>query len=88
MLNASQYTIWLRESQSGGVREKLKVQIPGGDKPNSMFFDERVPRIRDDGGNIIPWMTRGGYQVYVTQRSVVIEGTWRGECFLEIEVIK
>jgi hypothetical protein len=84
--NASQYTIWLEETQLS--RTRLRIWIPGGDKPNSMHFEGRKPRIRDQQGAIIPWMTQGGYEVYCTQRLLTVEGTWRGDCTLEIETIR
>lgn len=83
--NASQYTIWLEETQLSTTR--LRIWIPGGDKPNSMHFEGRVPRIRDQQGAVIPWMTRDGHEVYCTERSVRVEGTWQGDCTLKIATI-
>ncbi|MEI8133273.1 MAG: zinc ribbon domain-containing protein, partial [Leptolinea sp.] len=48
-LNGFQYSIWLRDNQIKG--NTLNLSIPGGDRPNSMYFDiEKTARINDSFG--------------------------------------
>jgi hypothetical protein len=66
----------------------MTVKIPGGRTSNSMHFAYGKPNIKDNQGQIIPWMKRGTQEIYVTDRLVTVRGTWLGECALEIEIIE
>ena len=85
-LSSSQHSIWLEAGQLSDVR--MTVKIRAGKEPNSMHFAYGAPRIKDNGGNIIPWMTSGGREIYVTNRPVIVRGIWRGECTVNIETIE
>ena len=85
-LNASSYSIWLEASQLSDIR--MTVRIPGGRTSNSMYFAYGKPNIKDNQGQIIPWIKRGTREIYVTDRLVTVRGTWLGECSLEIEIIE
>jgi hypothetical protein len=84
--NASSYSIWLRATQFGDAR--MTVKVLGGDKSNSMYFASGKPHIKDNRGRIIPWVSQGGREIYITNRSVTVRGTWLGECSVEIKVIE
>ncbi len=89
-LNANQYEIWLTESPYLGYDAvKLDVLIPGGNKSNSMFFDEQgVPRIKNNSGEILNWQQENGYDVYKTYQQLIVTGIWQGKCPLKIDKIE
>jgi hypothetical protein len=66
----------------------MTVKIPGGNKNNSMYFVDAKPQIKDNRGQILPWITRGEQVIYVTNSSVTIRGTWLGECSVKLEKIE
>ena len=84
--SASFYKIWLEASQMSETRMNVRIKVGRGD--SSMYFDGRTPRITDHHGQVIPWITRNGYDVYVTNRLVTVRGTWLESCYLEIETIE
>lgn len=72
--DSATYSIWLQDSQWS--KNRLNVDIPGGQKrPNTMYF-ERGPRIQDDRGNVLSWIKQGDSEVYITEQRVRIKGTW------------
>jgi len=84
--NASFYRIWLEAGQLSDVR--MDVRINGGRGKNSMYFSYGKPNIKDNQRQIIPWLTRGSQEIYVTNRLVTIRGTWLEKCYVKIEVIE
>jgi len=85
-LNASFYRIWLEASQLSDVR--MDVRINGGRGSSSMYFSYGKPNITDNQGQVIPWLTRGTQEIYVTSRLVTIRGTWLEDCYVKIEVVE
>jgi hypothetical protein len=84
--NAAFYRIWLEESQLSDVR--MDVRINGGRGSNSMYFPYGKPSIKDNQGQVIPWLTSGSQEIYVTNRRVTIRGTWLEACYVKIDAIE
>jgi hypothetical protein len=89
-LNADQYEIWLTNSPYlDDDKVRLDVLIPGGNKPNSMFFDDqKVPRIINNTGEILNWQKQNGYDVYKTYQQLTVTGIWQGKCPFKIDKIE
>jgi hypothetical protein len=83
--NDTYHSIRLCTTQSCDV--KLTLYVHSGSGPNQMYFDGRTPRIKDRYGNILAWINRQGVEVYITQRSVLIEGIVIGDCRIRALVI-
>jgi len=66
----------------------MDVRIRGRRTSNGMYFAYGKPNIKDNQGQIIPWMKRGTQEIYVTDRLVTVRGTWLEACSLEIEIIE
>jgi hypothetical protein len=69
------------------------VWIPNRNRRNGMYFDDGKPIIKDDQGNIIPWMIKGGREVYTSARPITIIGTFTYKanniyCHINVEIIK
>ena len=41
-----------------------------------MYFEDRIPKIKNQYGNVVPWFTQGGVTIYWTARKVTITGTY------------
>jgi hypothetical protein len=93
-LKEDHYHIWITKSPFiGDDQVRLDVIIPGGNKPNSMFFDSHnTPRIVDSEGTILGWKTQPGkygpVEVYKSYMYIIITGTWMGKCPFVIEKIE
>ena len=83
--NDTYHSIRLCTTQSCDV--KLTLYVHSGSGPNQMYFDGRTPRIKDRYGNILAWINRQGVEVYITQRSVLIEGIVIGDCRIRALII-
>jgi len=73
-LDASSYIIALYFEKTGS--DRIMVKIQGGNKSDSMYFQNKTPNIRNHYGAIIPWMTQGGVTTYKTAYEVTITGTY------------
>jgi hypothetical protein len=74
-LDASSYIIaFYPEIDSNSNR--IMVRIPGGNKANSMYFQDRIPKIKNQYGTVIPWISQGGVTTYKTAIMVTITGTY------------
>jgi len=69
----------------------MSVYIFKGNERNHMYFDGRTPRIKDYRDQVIPWVMRNGYEVYITNRMVTVRGifsTYRDACTIDIEIVE
>lgn len=73
-LDASSYVIAFYFEKTGSDRVMVKIQ--GGNQRDSMYFQNRIPYIRNHYGAVIPWMTQGGSTIYKTAYEVTITGTY------------
>jgi len=73
-LDALSYIIALYYEKTGS--DRIMVKIPGGNKNDSLYFQNKIPYIRNHYGAIIPWITQGGYTTYKTANKVTITGTY------------
>ena len=73
-LDASSYIIaFYFEKESS---DRIMVKIQGGNKKDSLYFDQRKPYIRNHFNAIIPWKTQGGMTIYKTANEVTITGVY------------
>jgi hypothetical protein len=75
-----------------GSTDAVSGWITNGKGRNSMYFEGRRPIIIDDTGATIPWMKKGGYEVYITNQPVRLIGTFQYKyndiyCHVEIEKV-
>jgi len=73
-LDASSYIIAFYFEKTGS--DRIMVKIPGGNKKNSLYFQNQIPYIRNHYNAIIPWITQGGHTTYKIANEVTITGVY------------
>jgi hypothetical protein len=68
----------LLAAQPSSTGPTIGLSISTGSAPSSMYFDQKIARIKDKKGVVIPWITRNGQEVYITSRSVLVRGSLWG----------
>ena len=89
-LGAAYHDIYLSETQWG--EDRVNIWIPNADAPNSMYFENGAPKIKDHAGNVLAWIKQGDGVVYITQRYLTVEGTWEGiregDCHVKVDLVR